>query len=240
MWFCSSLVVPCECWVSLLSIVLAGVKQRCSKLTQAFASSEETRRQLILEFSGLKTSYEVARKQFALDLSKMKGSYEELWNRHTANKKDREQENVNGDKMNNSLLHLDTKVKVKGKQLLELESELVASRNELVHLSPQLAVARAIRDRAFGYGYGVGMAQLQSHLLVHPWTELWWLDLKTFNLMRFRASSWMLWGAMLCPMLSYPRLHHRSLGWLHLPKELCYILTLFFLWGIQTMYSSMW
>lgn len=60
---------------------------------------------------------------------------------HVAMKKDREWAYENWKKLNDSLLNLIAKVKKQDQQVLELESTLVSSQEELGHLFPQLMAA---------------------------------------------------------------------------------------------------
>lgn len=54
---------------------------------------------------------------------------------------------------------LDAKVKMKSckKRVKELEFELASSNEELVRISPQMMVAKTICNRAWGYGYTLGL-----------------------------------------------------------------------------------
>lgn len=68
-------------------------------------------------------------------------------------KKDQEWVDANHKKLNNSLLYVRKKVKRRDQQILDLKSTLSSSKEQLVHLSPQIVVARSVCDHAFAYSY---------------------------------------------------------------------------------------
>lgn len=73
-------------------------------------------------------------------------------------------------------------MKEKNQEVRVLESKLLAAREEVVHLHPQLASTRAMRDHAFGYAYGASMLWLWSHLLANPRADLRRLYMELFIL----------------------------------------------------------
>lgn len=65
-----------------------------------------------------------------------------------------------------------------------LADELEVSREEVVRISPQLAVACSIQNRAWGLGYKLGIKQFREYLLAHLVSDLRGLDWKSLKASR--------------------------------------------------------
>lgn len=61
----------------------------------------------------------------------------------------------------------------------KLDAQLGSSTEEVICLSPQLAVATKVHDRVWGVEFKLGQKNLKDFLLAHHKTNLWSLNLKT-------------------------------------------------------------
>lgn len=145
------------------------------------ASSEEKCEKLARESLQTKTSFSVERNEKDTQLSMLKGKCDYWQKRFAAYQKEGETLDAKLETTLNFVTKLTAQVAEQKKELEGLESQLTSANAELICLHPQLAAAKAIRDRAFGYGYGAGVAHQRAHLLANPRTNLKRLNLNEFK-----------------------------------------------------------
>lgn len=153
----------------------------------------EEARKHYCELAEVMTSVVEAHRHLALDLEEKRVELEELPSRHVAMKKYQDGMDKRQSKLTDSMLRLDGRVKTRDKRIKELESMLATFEEEVICISPQLLVAKSVRNWAFSYGYGASLERLRVFLLVNPQTDLRTLNLDSFKLDRALSP--------LCPFL---------------------------------------